>query len=77
MCIQGSEIKRIGYLQALTTAPDVKRQGSGAYFVAMIGRVLVSRMNSPRELLTQAKAVHLRTSSVVQPRMSETAHLRL
>ena len=36
------------HLHASTTVPEVKRHGSGAYFVAMIGRVFVSRMNSPR-----------------------------
>ena len=35
------------HLQASTTLPEVKRHGSGAYFVAMFGLAPVLRMNSP------------------------------
>ena len=77
MCIEGSGMKSRCYLQALTTAPEVKRQGSGAYFVAMIGRVLVSRMNSPRNCSLKPKPYTCAWSPEVQPGMSETAHCRL
>ena len=43
------------HLHASTTVPEVKRHGSGAYLVAMIGRVFVSRMNSPRNCSLRPK----------------------
>ena len=49
------ESNQEAHLHASTTAPEVKRQGSGAYLVAMMGCVLVSRMNSPRNCSLRPK----------------------
>lgn len=49
------ESSQAAHLHASNTAPEVKRQGSGAYLVAMMGRVLVSRMNSPRNCSLRPK----------------------